>query len=69
MFCEDEEEMNYMELVYVDETWVLRNDTYNLTLGGNGGLMEGQHGNRKGVPVSNETRMKLRKANLGKKHS
>ena len=69
MFCEDEEEMNYMELVYVDETWVLRNDTYNLTLGGNGGLIEGQHSPRKGVHISEETRMKLRKANIGKKHS
>lgn len=69
MFCEDEEEMNYMELVYVDETWVLRNDTYNLTLGGNGGLIEGQHSPRKGVHISDETRMKLRKANIGKKHS
>ena len=69
MFCEDEEEMNYMELVYVDETWVLRNDTYNLTLGGNGGLIEGQHSPRKGVHISEETRMKLRKANIGKKLS
>lgn len=34
MFCEDEEELNYMERVYVDQTWVDRSDTYNLTLGG-----------------------------------
>ena len=30
MFCEDEEELNYWESVFVDETWVLRSDTYNL---------------------------------------
>lgn len=34
MFCEDEEELNYMERVYVDQTWVDRSDTYNLNLGG-----------------------------------
>lgn len=37
MFCEDEEELNYMERVYVDQTWVDRSDTYNLRLGGDNG--------------------------------
>lgn len=37
MFCEDEEELNYMERVYVDQTWVDRSDTYNLAFGGKGG--------------------------------
>lgn len=36
-FCEDEEELNYMERVFVDETWLSRSDTYNLRLGGEGG--------------------------------
>lgn len=30
MFCEDAEDLNYWERVFVDETWVLRSDTYNL---------------------------------------
>ena len=36
-FCEDEEEMNYVERMLVDETWLDRSDTYNLKLGGDGG--------------------------------
>ena len=36
-FCEDEEELDYMERVFVDETWLSRSDTYNLKLGGDGG--------------------------------
>ncbi len=35
MFCEDSDELNYMERVYVDQTWVDRPDTYNIKLGGN----------------------------------
>lgn len=34
MFCEDLDELNYYERVFVDETWVSRSDTYNLCLGG-----------------------------------
>lgn len=34
MFCEDAEELNYWEQVFVDETWVMRSDTYNLQTGG-----------------------------------
>ena len=34
MFCEDQEELNYMERVFVDQTWVDRADTYNIALGG-----------------------------------
>lgn len=30
MFCEDADELNYWESVFVDETWVERADTYNL---------------------------------------
>ena len=41
MFCEDEEEMNYMERVFVDQTWIDRSDTYNLKLGGEGGGCKG----------------------------
>lgn len=33
-FYEDLDELNYMERVYVDQTWVDRSDTYNLILGG-----------------------------------
>lgn len=34
MFCEDAEELDYMERVYVDQTWVDRSDTYNFMTGG-----------------------------------
>ena len=34
MFCEDSDELNYMERVFVDQTWIDRSDTYNLSLGG-----------------------------------
>lgn len=34
MFCEDADELDYMERVYVDQTWVDRSDTYNIALGG-----------------------------------
>lgn len=54
MFCEDEEELNYMERVYVDQTWVDRSDTYNLRLGGDGG----QH--------SEQTRKKMSESHKGK---
>lgn len=37
MFCEDKEELDYMERVFVDETWLSRSDTYNLRIGGEGG--------------------------------
>lgn len=53
-FCEDEEEMNYMEQVLVDQTWVDRSDTYNLELGGKGGW---NYVNS--LPISEETRRKM----------
>lgn len=66
MFCEDKEEMNYMERVFVDQTWVDRSDTYNLKLGGEGGLNY----------VTQEVRKKMSEAAkrrkpsfLGHKHS
>ena len=34
MFCEDREELNYMERVFADQTWLDRSDTYNIALGG-----------------------------------
>lgn len=34
MFCEDADDLNYWESVFVDETWVMRSDTYNLQTGG-----------------------------------
>lgn len=68
MFCEDEEEMNYMEYVFVDQTWVDRSDTYNLKIGGKGGW---DYINSR--PISEETRKKLSAIthlrNLGKKLS
>ena len=36
MFCENAEEMNMAERMFVDETWILRSDTYNLCKGGEG---------------------------------
>lgn len=63
MFCEDEEEMNYMERVFVDQTWIDRADTYNLKLGGEGGGAKGIHS---GVSLSEEHKAKLSKANKGR---
>lgn len=34
MFCEDKEELDYIERVFVDQTWIDRSDTYNIALGG-----------------------------------
>lgn len=57
MFCEDADELNYMERVYVDQTWVDRSDTYNLNLGG-----ECQK-------VSEQTRKKISESSKGKRFS
>lgn len=65
MFCEDEEEMNYMERVFVDQTWVDRSDTYNLTLGGEGGSGKGALNGMFGKHLSEETKQKLSIAHKG----
>ena len=77
MFCEDEEELDYMERVYVDQTWVDRSDTYNLRWGGDGKIvsedsrkklsesLKGNH-NHKGKHHSDETKKKLSVMNKGK---
>lgn len=61
MFCEDEEEMNYMERVFVDQTWVDRSDTYNLKLGGEGGGC----GTNKGYHFTEEQKKRLSEARKG----
>lgn len=43
MFCEDKDELNYWESVFVDDTWIMRSDTYNLKVGGCGGSAKGVH--------------------------
>lgn len=81
MFCEDEEELNYMERVYVDQTWIDRSDTYNLNLGGNqqhiseqtrkkmSEARKGKSPANKGIPLSEESRRKISEACKGKPHS
>ena len=54
MFCEDEEELNYMERVFVDQTWIDRSDTYNMVLGGGCGWSFVNS-----TPVSEETKHKI----------
>lgn len=68
MFCEDEEELNYMERVYVDQTWIDRSDTYNLCVGG--GVGNGHRGKpawNRDVSPSKETRQKISQACKGRK--
>ena len=57
-FYEDEEELNYMERVFVDDTWVSRSDTYNLKIGGEGGSARGR-------VLSEETRRKMSESRIG----
>lgn len=57
-FYEDLDELNYMERVFVDQTWVDRADTYNLKVGGEGG-------SAKGRIVTEETRRKMSQSHKG----
>ena len=69
MFCEDEEELNYMERVYVDQTWIDRADTYNLAIGGNSA--RGENHPMFGRQHNEETRKKIsdsRQDYVGEKH-
>lgn len=59
MFCEDSDELNYMERVFVDQTWLDRSDTYNLSLGG-----EVSSGFT--FTMSEETKKKISEANKGR---
>lgn len=52
-FYEDEEELNYMERVFVDETWISRPDTYNLQIGG-------------GLRQTEAVKLKMRLSHIGK---
>ena len=82
MFCEDAEELDYMERVYADQTWIDRSDTYNISLGGSGGSVKGRKSKSpsaetrrkisnslKGHKVSATTRSKISQKNKGKKVS
>ena len=68
MFCEDEEEMNYMERVFVDKTWVDRSDTYNLKIGGEGGSVFGRKHSEETIKKMSESH-KGNKAHLGHHHT
>lgn len=77
MFCEDAEELDYMERVYVDQTWVDRNDTYNFMTGGYCGKKSDETKKRMALaqqkyyasPAAIETRKKIGIANRGRKHT
>lgn len=62
MFCEDRDELNYWERVFVDDTWVLRSDTYNLKVGGKGGSVQGRPAHNKGKPLSEAQKLKISEA-------
>jgi hypothetical protein len=74
VFCNSFEDMLETEKLYVDYDFVLREDTYNLRVGGYGGKMTDEIRNevsRKlaGVPKSEETKIKMSIAQTGIKRS
>ena len=62
-FYEDIDELNYMERLFVDQTFVDRCDTYNLTLGGN------KPPSHKGKKRSEAFRKNISEKLRGKKHT
>lgn len=79
-FCESEEDMNYMERVFVDETWISRADTYNLKIGGEGGsskkstetlirMSESAYRRHREHPFTLETKMKISASKTGRQLS
>lgn len=60
VFCEDEEELNYWERVFVDETWLMRSDTYNLQTGGDHRVLSEESRRKIASTVS--------RVNKGRKH-
>lgn len=72
-FSESEEDMYELEKIYVDEAYVDSDLTYNLRCGGLGGRLKPEI--RKIIseklkkPKSEETKARMRLAQLGKKHS
>ena len=66
-FYEDADELDYMERVFVDETWVSRSDTYNLSIGGYSGKW-GKPSPLKGRHISDEHKAKISRAFKGEKH-
>ena len=72
IFLDSEEEMNELEAFVVDEEFVSRKDTYNITLGGYGGfyyINSSGIDKFKGKNHSEKTKQKLALASRGKKHS
>lgn len=68
----NEDEMNELEAFVVDEEFVSRKDTYNITLGGYGGfyyINSSGIDKFKGKNHSEKTKQKLALASRGKKHS
>lgn len=72
-FSESEEAMYELEKIYVDESYVNSDLTYNLRCGGLGGRLKLEIRQiireKLKKPNSEETREKMRVAKLGKKHS
>lgn len=66
MFCETKDEMDMMERLLVDETWVLRSDTYNICLGGEGGHTWLGKAPFQGRHHTNEMKMHMKKMLSGK---
>lgn len=66
-FYEDANELDYMERVFVDDTWVSRSDTHNLSIGGYSGKW-GKPSPLRGRHISNEHKEKIGRAQRGEKH-
>lgn len=64
--CDTREEAEALEAILVDAEYTLREDTYNISLGGNLLIMHGRNNPMFGVTLPRETIERIRQKNLGR---